>query len=315
MSHYGLQVLYAIMNGRDDWACERVFTPLADLESLLREQGLPLVSLESFTPLGEFDIVGFSLQHELSATNVLTMLDLGGIPLAAESRTMADPLVLAGGPGSANPEPMARFIDAFVLGDGEEALPAVCDLWLEMRHVGARSDGGPGPPGGRVALRLRAAILPAAVRRPRPAGGTAALARRSAAEHRAGRGRRTSTPRRCPLAPIVPLCRVRSRADRHRNHAGVSVAVPLLPEPRVEASTPLPPRGNDRRGGPASLSGHGASRNGPVGALVERLPADRGAAGAAPRRLPAAGREHLDAEPAGQRPLALDQRPAGYRSR
>jgi radical SAM family uncharacterized protein len=135
MSHYGLQVLYAIMNDRSDWACERVFTPLADLESLLREQGLPLVSLESFTPLREFDVVGFSLQHELSATNVLTMLDLGGIPLVAESRTMAEPLILAGGPGSANPEPMARFVDAFVLGDGEEALPAVCDLWLEMRHA------------------------------------------------------------------------------------------------------------------------------------------------------------------------------------
>jgi radical SAM family uncharacterized protein len=136
MSHYGLQVLYAIMNGRRDWACERVFTPLSDLETLLREQRLPLVSLESFTPLREFDIVGFSLQHELSATNVLTMLDLGGIPLAAESRSRADPLILAGGPCAANPEPMARFIDAFVLGDGEEALPAVCDFWLEMRDSG-----------------------------------------------------------------------------------------------------------------------------------------------------------------------------------
>src|SRR5208283_6119838 len=111
MSNHGLQLLYAIMNGRSDWACERVFTPMADLESLLRERGLPLVSLESFTPLAEFDVVGFSLQHELSATNVLTMLDLGGIPLAAESRSRADPLILAGGPGSANPEPMARFID------------------------------------------------------------------------------------------------------------------------------------------------------------------------------------------------------------
>ncbi|MGO9113301.1 MAG: TIGR03960 family B12-binding radical SAM protein [Thermoguttaceae bacterium] len=136
MSCYGLQVLYTIMNGRSDWACERAFTPLTDLESLLRERGLPLVSLESFTPLVEFDVVGFSLQHELSATNVLTMLDLGGIPLKAESRTMAVPLILAGGPGSANPEPMARFVDAFVLGDGEEALPAVCDLWLEMRRAG-----------------------------------------------------------------------------------------------------------------------------------------------------------------------------------
>ena len=136
MSHYGLQVLYTIMNAREGWACERAFAPLADLETLLREQSLPLVSLENFTPLKEFDIVGFSLQHELSATNVLTMLDLGGIPLAAEARRTADPLVLAGGPCWANPEPMARFIDAFVLGDGEESLPAVCDLWLEMRQSG-----------------------------------------------------------------------------------------------------------------------------------------------------------------------------------
>ncbi len=136
MSHYGLQVLYAVMNGRNDWACERAFTPLTDLETLLQEQGLPLVSLESFAPLREFNVVGFSLQHELSATNVLTMLNLGGIPLTAESRSMADPLILAGGPCAANPEPMARFIDAFILGDGEDALPAACDLWLELRRTG-----------------------------------------------------------------------------------------------------------------------------------------------------------------------------------
>ncbi len=204
MSHHGLQVLYAIMNARDDWACERVFTPLTDLESLLREGGLPLVSLESFTPLGEFDVVGFSLQHELSASNVLTMLDLGGIPLAAESRGMAHPLILAGGPCAANPEPMARFIDAFLLGDGEEALPAVCDLWLEMRRGGARSRGGLGPPGRAAALSLRAAVLPTAVRRPGPAGGTAADPRRPAAEHRAGRGARPRRRGRA-LAPIVPF--------------------------------------------------------------------------------------------------------------
>ena len=174
MSNYGLQVLYAIMNGRSDWACERAFTPLTDLESLLRQRGLPLVSLESFSPLREFDAVGFSLQHELSATNVLTMLDLGGIPLVAESRSMADPLILAGGPCSANPEPMARFIDAFVLGDGEEALPAVCDLWLEMRHAGLDRTAALARLAADVALCLRAAVLPAAVRRPRPAGGTAA---------------------------------------------------------------------------------------------------------------------------------------------
>ena len=134
MSNHGLQVLYSIMNARGDWACERAFTPAADLETLLRDEKLPLVSLESFTPLAEFDVVGFSLQHELSATNVLTMLDLGRIPFVAEERTMADPLIIAGGHCAANPEPMARFIDAFVLGDGEVALPEVCDRWLELRR-------------------------------------------------------------------------------------------------------------------------------------------------------------------------------------
>lgn len=136
MSHHGLQVLYAVMNRRDDWACERVFTPMSDMEALLRQHGQPLVSLENFTPLVEFDVVGFTLQYDLCYTNVLTMLDLGGIPLVAQERSLAHPLVIAGGPCAANPEPMARFIDLFVLGDGEESLPAVCDLWIELKQSG-----------------------------------------------------------------------------------------------------------------------------------------------------------------------------------
>ncbi|MGW8256073.1 MAG: TIGR03960 family B12-binding radical SAM protein, partial [Thermoguttaceae bacterium] len=128
MSHYGLQVLYAVMNS-GDWACERAFAPLPDMERLLREKGLPLYSLESFTPLDQFDVVGFSLQYDLCYSNVLTMLDLGRIALAAEERGENQPLVIAGGPCAANPEPMSRFVDLFVIGDGEEALPAVCDLW------------------------------------------------------------------------------------------------------------------------------------------------------------------------------------------
>jgi radical SAM family uncharacterized protein len=135
MSHHGLQVLYAVMNRRD-WACERVFTPLADMEHLLRQRGLPLCSLETFTPLDQFDVVGFSLQYDLCYSNVLTMLDLGGIPLAAEDRAKDDSLVIAGGPCVMNPEPMSKFIDLFVIGDGEEALPAVCDLWLQQKQAG-----------------------------------------------------------------------------------------------------------------------------------------------------------------------------------
>ena len=136
MSYHGLQVLYAAMNRRDGWACERVFAPLADLEALLREHQLPLWSLETFTPLAEFDVLGFTLQYDLCCTNVLNILDLGGIPLQSQQRTVDHPLIIAGGPGAANPEPMARFIDLFVVGDGEETLAEVCELWLSLKHSG-----------------------------------------------------------------------------------------------------------------------------------------------------------------------------------
>jgi len=136
MSHYGLQVLYAVMNQQPDWACERAFTPLPDMERLLRESGLPLYSLETFTPLREFDIVGFSLQYDLCLSNILTMLDLAGIPLQAAQRGKNDPLVIAGGPGTANPEPLARFIDLFVAGDGELSLPELCDRYLALKSAG-----------------------------------------------------------------------------------------------------------------------------------------------------------------------------------
>jgi radical SAM family uncharacterized protein len=135
MSHNGLQILYYAMNRRD-WACERVFMPLADMEEQLRRHELPLFSLETCTPLARFDVLGFTLQYDLCSTNVLAILDLGGIPLAAAERTMEHPLVIAGGPCVVNPEPMARFIDLFVIGDGEEALPAVCDAWIDLKRSG-----------------------------------------------------------------------------------------------------------------------------------------------------------------------------------
>ena len=136
MSNHGLQVLYHLMNRRADWACERVFAPWADMERLLREHRLPLYSLETFTPLVRFDVLGFTLQHELAATNVLTILDLAGIPLFGVERTMEHPLVIAGGPCVANPEPMSRFLDLVVVGDGEETLPRVCDEWLRLKQSG-----------------------------------------------------------------------------------------------------------------------------------------------------------------------------------
>ncbi|QDS85905.1 Radical SAM superfamily protein [Rosistilla ulvae] len=140
MSHHGLQVLYSLMNRRDDWVAERAFCPWQDMEAQLREHNVPLYSLETFTAVSDFDVFGISLQYEVSSPNVLTMLDLAGIPLHAAERTMADPLVLAGGPCCQNPEPMADFIDMFVTGDGEPALPLICDMWLQLREQ-ARAEG------------------------------------------------------------------------------------------------------------------------------------------------------------------------------
>ncbi|MCX7426598.1 MAG: TIGR03960 family B12-binding radical SAM protein [Planctomycetia bacterium] len=140
MSHHGLHVLYDVMNRRDDWACERAFTPWPDMERLLRDHALPLYSLETFTPLAQFDVLGFTLQYDLCGTNLLTMLDLGGIPLRADRRTLAHPLVIAGGPCVGNPEPMSPFVDLFVLGDGEEMLPRVCDAWIDARACGDREE-------------------------------------------------------------------------------------------------------------------------------------------------------------------------------
>src|SRR5437016_5561994 len=134
MSHHGLQVLYTLMNNDPQWACERAFMPWTDFEAELRRHGLPLYSLETFTPLREFDLVGFSLQYEVCYTNLLTMLDLGGIPLHSKDRTLRDPLVVCGGPGAQNPEVLAPFVDLFVIGDGEESLPWLMDLWMTLKE-------------------------------------------------------------------------------------------------------------------------------------------------------------------------------------
>ena len=141
MSHHGLQVLYSLMNRRDDWCAERVFAPWPDMEALLRRYDQPLYSLETFTALCDFDVIGLSLQYEISSPNVLTMIELGGIPLEAVDRTMADPLLLAGGPCCQNPEPMADYFDVMISGDGEPVLPVICDLWLEQKQRFRREDG------------------------------------------------------------------------------------------------------------------------------------------------------------------------------
>lgn len=151
MSHLGLQILYHVLNQRDDTACERVFCPWIDMAALIRSRGDVLRSLESRVPLSDFDIVGISLQHELNYTNVLSLLELGGIPLLAADRGRDDPLVIGGGPCAVNPEPLAYFFDAFVIGDGEEVVHEVVDEYLAWRDDGTLT-----PPRDELLLRLAA---------------------------------------------------------------------------------------------------------------------------------------------------------------
>jgi radical SAM family uncharacterized protein len=135
MSHLGMQILYGLLNERNDTACERVFAPWYDMEEALREHDIPLYSLETFKPLSEFDIIGFSLQYEMSFTNVINMLDLAKIPLKREERTENDPLIIAGGPLALTPEPISDFIDIFFVGDGEEKLPEFIEHFKVLKHT------------------------------------------------------------------------------------------------------------------------------------------------------------------------------------
>ncbi len=133
MAHLGLQILYGLVNERRDALCERIFAPWPDLEERMRRDGLPLFSVDSHRPAREFDVLGFSLQSELGYTNVLNMLELAGLPLLARDRGPEFPLVVGGGVNASYPEPLADFFDLMVVGDGEEALPALIDLCKEFR--------------------------------------------------------------------------------------------------------------------------------------------------------------------------------------
>jgi radical SAM family uncharacterized protein/radical SAM-linked protein len=128
MSHLGLQILYSVLNAIPDVAAERCFAVWPDREAQLRSNNLPLTSLETQTPIADFDVVGFSLQYELSFTNVLSMLELGGIPLRRADRRPTDPLIIAGGPCSFNPAPLTEFMDAFVVGEGEEVVAEITGI-------------------------------------------------------------------------------------------------------------------------------------------------------------------------------------------
>ncbi len=136
-SHFGMQILYALLNKRENIYAERVFAPAPDMEALLKERDQPLFSLETRTSLSDFHVVGFSLLYELNYTSILTMLDLANIPFLAKDRDASHPLVIAGGPCAFNPEPVADLFDIIIIGDGEEALVEVADAIIAWRKSGA----------------------------------------------------------------------------------------------------------------------------------------------------------------------------------
>lgn len=136
MSHLGSKILYSLKNNQDNVWCERVFAPGADMETLMREKGIPLYGLESLEPIRDFDMLGFTLQYEMCYTAVLNMLDLAGLPVRSADRTSLAPIVMAGGPCACNPEPMADFIDLFILGEGEEVNLEVIDLYVKAKKEG-----------------------------------------------------------------------------------------------------------------------------------------------------------------------------------
>ncbi len=133
MSHLGIKILYSAANKRDDVWCERVFAPWTDMEEEMRKRNIPLYALESGDPLEEFDLIGFTLQYELSYTNILNMLDLAGIPVRAKDRTDLTPIIVGGGPCACNPEPIADFFDLFMLGDGEEVSDELFNLLISCK--------------------------------------------------------------------------------------------------------------------------------------------------------------------------------------
>ncbi len=136
MSHLGMKILYHMLNEREDTVCERVFAPWDDMESELRKEGIPLLSMESAVPVKDFDLVGFTLQYEMSYSNIVNMLDLAGIPLRTKERKMGDPFIHCGGPCAYHAEPLSDLVDFFILGEGEEVNGEIVDEYRKWRDSG-----------------------------------------------------------------------------------------------------------------------------------------------------------------------------------
>ena len=239
MSHHGLQVLYTIMNADPQWACERAFTPWLDFEAELRGTACRSTAWRRSRRCSEFDVLGFSLQYEVCYTNVLTMLDLGGVPhFAARTARSTDPLVIAGGPGAQNPELLAPFVDLFVIGDGEESLPWVMDKWMDLKEQAVRD----GDFSHRRRLDMLAEVVGVDHVGLRPGVLRAGVPRRRHhrrrephAGRRAARGHGLHHHPGLRRHPAADQAGRAVRADaarphRHRDHARLPVAVPVLPD-------------------------------------------------------------------------------------
>lgn len=137
MSHLGMKILYHMLNEREDTVCERVFAPWDDMEQEMRREGIPLLSMESANPVRDFDMVAFTLQYEMSYSNIVNMLDLAGIPLRSKERSQTDAFVCCGGPCAYHAEPLADIMDFFVLGEGEEVNSELMDVYKAWKESGA----------------------------------------------------------------------------------------------------------------------------------------------------------------------------------
>ena len=151
MSHLGIQILYGLLNDRDDIYCERVYSPWVDLDKIMREKNIPLFSLETQSPIKDFDFLGITIQYEMCYTNILQILDLSHIPLLTKDRTSDDPFVIGGGPCTYNPEPLADFFDLFYIGEGETVYYALMDAYKEWKEKDGKN---------REAFLRKAAAIP-----------------------------------------------------------------------------------------------------------------------------------------------------------
>jgi hypothetical protein len=252
-SHFGLQILYHILNRRPEIAAERVFAPATDLENRLRQGRTPLFSLESQTPLNRFDIIGFSLLYELNYTNILTMLELSGIPALAGDRDPGHPLVVAGGPCTCNPEPVADFFDAIVVGDGEQVVLELARTWLEWKDAGSGDR--------ELLLKIWAAIegvyIPAFFEARYDADGFQTVAPRS--EHTPVKRAVVADLDAAPF-PVKPVIR----------SANLCTTACGWNSPGLHPRVPVLPGGNDLPPGAGALSGQAARTDG-TGSRRHRL--------------------------------------------